>query len=156
SLAVDLGDPATAEHLAKDAATRGRDIDPAAFASAISVLAGLAESKGDFAGAMALLEELKAPPVRETVPHATAVAATARARIALIRSGPEGAAPDIEMAETAAQEVGDERLKASILAMRAGVAFCRGDLSEAESLFAALLHIGDRLGDLRVLAEAEA
>jgi len=155
ALLEDLGEPELAAEFAHDAMTRGRAIDPAAVAVGASVLAGLAEARGDFAAAMALLAEIDSNEFEAVVPQARAVAALRRARIALVRSGPVQAQRDMDLAAAAVARLGDERLNAVLLALRGAVAQRSGDLRAARAIFAELKALGDRLGDLGVLATAE-
>jgi ATP/maltotriose-dependent transcriptional regulator MalT len=154
-LAEELGFPDVALELAQDAVDRARNADPSAFAVGASVLAGLAESRGEFIAAMELLQSIEAPEVSAEVPQAGAVAALRRARIMLACGNELAAGHDLERAAEAIAGIGDDRLLAVHLAMRAAIALNAHDLRSAQSRFDDLLALGDRLGDLGVLASAE-
>jgi ATP/maltotriose-dependent transcriptional regulator MalT len=156
ALAEDLGDASFAEALAQDALIRARGIDPAAVAIAAPVLAGLAESRGHFRDALNLLKEIETEQVNAALPHASAAAAIRRARIILVQGGPDAAASLLETAKVAAARTRDERLHAVVLAMTGAIAIADGKLTAAQQAFEELRALGDRLGDLPILAEGSA
>jgi len=153
-LAQDLGDSLTAQALAEDAARRACGHDPKAFVVATLVCAGLAEARGDFDAATALLTAIDAEAT--AVPDARIVAAVRRARIVLVRSGPEVARHNLRAAEAALAQTTDERLHMSIRAMQGSIALNHGDHRGARAAFEELLRAGDRVGDLSMLGAAYA
>jgi ATP/maltotriose-dependent transcriptional regulator MalT len=152
ALAEDLGDTSFAEQLAQDALNRARGTDPAAVVIAASVLAGLAESRGNFCNALTLLQEIETEQVNAALPHASATAAIRRARIILVQAGPAAAAGLLETAKAAAAQTGDDHLHAVVLAMTGAIAIADGKLTAAQQAFEELRALGDRLGDLPILA----
>jgi hypothetical protein len=152
ALAEDLGDLTTAERLAEAAREPARCDAPIAFALATSVLAAIAEAQGDFERAWTLLAAMQSDKIRAAVPQATAAAAVRRARIALVRSGAAAARLELDAAKADVARIGDERLRAVLVEMATAIAFNANDLRAAEAGCAELIALGDRLGDLAVVA----
>ena len=155
SLALDLADAATAALLAEDAYNRARTSDPLAFVLAAEVLADQAELLGEFDRAEALLAELADPAFVAVAPGLWSRALTRRARLDLLRNGPEAAAAKFKAAEAAACEAKDDKLQAVLSDLRGTMCISAKDLRSACKTFEMLRATGDRLGDLAILAAAE-
>lgn len=154
-LVLDLGDEVLAWRLAEDGCARAGADEPHAFAACASMLAGLAEERGSLDEALDRLAVLDRDDIRAAVPHASAVAALSRARIAILRSDPREGCAALDRAAGMVAQTGDQRLAAVVQETRGVLALRAPDLREAGRLFDELLAIGDRLGDLSIIAAAE-
>jgi tetratricopeptide (TPR) repeat protein len=153
-LAEDLGDAPAAQRFAEDACLRAQGTDEIALARASSTLASLAEARGDFEKALSLLLSVEEEPIRSRVPHASAVAAIRRARITLVKVGTRAAITELEAADKIVSQIDDDQLRAVVLDIKGAIALTNRAFDEAASLFEQLRALGDRLGDLTVLAAA--
>jgi Domain of unknown function (DUF4062) len=152
ALADDLGDMQTAGVLAEAARRRADRNDEPTHARVLTVLAAIAEADGDFARASELLDEIEQRQVAGEMPQIGAAAAVRRAQIELLRRGPAQAEPMIAAAAAAVVRAGDIRLQATLDTIRAAVALEMRDLRTAGKIGQELQALGDRLGDLSVLA----
>jgi hypothetical protein len=155
TLAEDLGDPDTAELLAKAVVVEGPG-DAFAFATASLIRARIAAARGDFAAAEVCLEALEDETIRHALPETAAHAAVQRARFALVQRGPQAAREAVKAAAVNVGEGSENHLRAIMLEIQAAIHLDLGDLKSAAGDYAGLVATGERLADLAMLAAGEA
>ncbi len=153
-LCRDLGDIDAARRLAEDAMTRATSSDARAGPLAISVLAEIAETRGDFQLAETLLQRLLDPAALQAVPELFAFAAVRQLRLAFVRHGLVVAKGLIADFDARMGELNDPRLKCVIMDMRGQLAIADRKYRPAERLYRELLRQGNKLNDLQIISAA--